>query len=1281
MAHRGPMREVFGILCMAVLIKKSEKKASPPASTVYIETVAAVDDYFNVQNITVIHPTSPPPTGYLPSILSFLLLALSVVGNQLLDSLFHLALHNILLPLLRIARRWSVAIITSSWQRVHGWRSRGRVTEGVATSNTSPPTDNKINESSRSDLSQVATAAPDDVDNNKKINELSRSAPSQLATPVPTDTTVSATSDGPANGHEVDNAPQSTVQQTITALSDEDDVWINDEDSDPSSARIFDSAPISSTSNQVFAAFRAQLGRRDKRVANLSKPANFLTKKTANPKGRKTRLIERLRKTLDPKSLYSPNSNVLVIARDMNRNFKRVNNKVMRQKRALAASRAHQENMQLRQKAIANTKLSTANRRLEHQILRLEMGQQSSVQEARNIERQAAWQREKRLVEQRNAANDRLSDSISQASYDSLKNSFNTLRDHFKEAQEGRKAAVDELQAERAKTETLAQQGSESTAIGTTVPSEDRITSLEQEALARDEAVQDAEVRAQEARTRAQEAEAKAQEAEAKAQELEAKAQETELKTQDTETRLQEAEAKTKEAETRVQSAINRAQDAELKVQTAEGRIITLQQELGDSKQQLEQNLQRAEEAQEEASNEAEGPSNQELYDQGYQAAVRDCEAEAQVVLTQKVNAAVASRDAEVLAQFNTEVENAVALGKAPLLAELNAANERATTAESRAANNANTALTQALRRATTAKARADTADAALKEAQSSHDTIRQKASKEWQRVEDMREIATNEYNRAEAAEEEVQKFKKGKESQDARIRGYLDDISRLKRLIPANAALMAEELDSITRDRLRAQALAEEFTVRSYDWDTKQVLKKLLDANEKIIELECMLKDPKTQPSQIEFLKVLVNAGVDPNHYMNLNLPMRQVIVKQCRAVNVRLNDLKTIINKSERPKKEELLFEIYKVRGDEEAYYDEDDPEPEPSSDEDEDEIVTDYGAQHSAPRRLNLPTSRRAKPATVPQVVETPLPVDARVQNDLKRKGFPNDEPDTSQIETGLMVGPPSHQFPQQASLSPKAAEDSMQRSGEASSAQKQSIDPTNLDPQLTAIGSTPVQHYPSANPFASTATPSHLEQAPQPKPARTPGPRQKPQLTASERQQRLRYIQYPESEASSAQEAAAPTSTPGPTNFSFSMPKNIASGIQPHVRKYTRLSGMTNFGVAAVNPPPATPNRDPIFKGLSLLGPAMADKKWMTDKKAALPGLPPPEDDDVLEFESAAVTEDPAPGHEVEDRHQTHTASDDEEDGKTSDTFLPNESTLTGVLRRYSLGEDALLIRRR
>ena len=72
-------------------------------------------------------------------------------------------------------------------------------------------------------------------------------------------------------------------------------------------------------------------------------------------------------------------------------------------------------------------------------------------------------------VESEGAANDRASVAISQASYDSLRKSVDTLRDQFREAQDGRKAAMDELRAERAKTE---------------------------DTLARDEAVRGAEARA-----------------------------------------------------------------------------------------------------------------------------------------------------------------------------------------------------------------------------------------------------------------------------------------------------------------------------------------------------------------------------------------------------------------------------------------------------------------------------------------------------------------------------------------------------------------------------------------------------------------------------------------------------------------------------------------------------------------------------------------------------------------------------------------------------------------
>ena len=69
------------------------------------------------------------------------------------------------------------------------------------------------------------------------------------------------------------------------------------------------------------------------------------------------------------------------------------------------------------------------------------------------------------------------------------------------------------------------------------------------------------------------------------------------------------------------------------------------------------------------------------------------------------------------------------------------------------------------------------------------------------------------------------------KASQDVRIRSFLDDISRLRRLIPLSAASMAAEVDLTTQ---RAQAITEEFSVRNYDGETEQVLKQLLNPSTK---------------------------------------------------------------------------------------------------------------------------------------------------------------------------------------------------------------------------------------------------------------------------------------------------------------------------------------------------------------------------------------------------------------------------------------------------------------
>ena len=64
--------------------------------------------------------------------------------------------------------------------------------------------------------------------------------------------------------------------------------------------------------------------------------------------------------------------------------------------------------------------------------------------------------------------------------------------------------------------------------------------------------------------------------------------------------------------------------------------------------------------------------------------------------------------------------------------------------------------------------------------------------------------------------------------------------------------------------------------------------------------------------------------------------------------------------------------------------------------------------------------------------------------------------------------------------------------------------------------------------------------------------------------------------------------------------------------------------------------------------------------MADKDSALPGLPPPEEDEVIELGSLGVNEDHKPESELDDEFLAHTVSDGEEDNKISDPFGPTES---------------------
>lgn len=61
--------------------------------------------------------------------------------------------------------------------------------------------------------------------------------------------------------------------------------------------------------------------------------------------------------------------------------------------------------------------------------------------------------------------------------------------------------------------------------------------------------------------------------------------------------------------------------------------------------------------------------------------------------------------------------------------------------------------------------------------------------------------------------------------------------------------------------------------------------------------------------------------------------------------------------------------------------------------------------------------------------------------------------------------------------------------------------------------------------------------------------------------------------------------------------------------------------------------------------------------MADKKSALPGLPPPEEDDVIDFGSSTMRYDHESDSDVDDRYPTRTVPDDDDDGK-----IPNPLSL-------------------
>ncbi len=1068
MANRNAVKEMLGLICVALLFPRSEKTPTPTGNTGYIIDTADAIQYDRPYAIKVGPITPPAATGPLPYLHSFLATILALLGDGVLEFIASFLCSKAPPLLMTILKRVIIFICITT---LRGLGVRVRATD-VNANNTPPPT-NTIDDSSRSTPPQSTTTPPDD-----------------------------------------------------------DDEWFDAESSQSPHENRPEDAPALPTDTQAMIDLRAESAAKDAQIAALSREAENKNYSISLRDRQKNSLMSDLRKALDPEKLYPANTDVVTLASDIARDVKRVSRKVDRKKTELADARRRQENGKLAENAREIERLSTENERLNGRIVRLEVGQQSSVLEVERIE-QLAREKEQTLRERARAAESAPRQGVDQRTYDTLGSHCQTIAGELRrvtqerqEAVEAQTALTNELQVERSRVQELEttadreaepRQPSESPMATETSGlqlANDRITTLEQEALTKTQEAQDAVTRAQDAETKAETAETKAQAAETKAQAAETKAQAAETKIQDAETKARRAEEQVAEMQdsrnsaeassktnTQLQQKVERAEkalrDSEASVTSLNAQIVAAQQ------------------------NEKDG------YRNGYQQAVEHCNVEGERLIKdavlqeaqraqQQLQTALAQREQDVRTSVNAHWQNRETTTQAQF-------NTNFETEVFRRTNLVQTQLNDATLRATKAEAATDDAEA--------------KWGREWER--------------AKAAETELQKHKAG---------------------VARNTQPNAAEWEALENDRKRAIALNDEVIHRHYDFPAKIVLEQLLKANAKIDSLKNLLKNPSRQPSQIQLLMVLLDAEVNETSISKLaDVALnRQVILKQSKAVNAKLASLKTMINASEEPSKQKLLEEVLKPRGDEDATWCDDDPESEASSDEDEDIKVPTQRK-----REIRAPTLRQAKPeppAPAPAPVQdTPSASDPNAHKGLKRKGSPEDgEADAffkqrnERFEDMRPIVGLYSQFAQQGVLSSVAGADPTRESqhemplsepiAEASAPRQQRDDQPDISTQQPHMPSSLPQPFSFANPAPSSETPSHTERLPHNKFSKPTG-LQKARFPASERQQRLRYRQVPGSEAVPAQEEATSSSTANPTAFSFSVPKSDVSGISSHVHKAT------------------------------------------------------------------------------------------------------------------------------
>ena len=1041
MAHRNLLREAFGFICMAVVVKKTNKASTTIARNTVIDDITDAASESKIPPLMTLPEfmTATEPTGFLPFLLTLLVPLLCYFGDQVIEWTAEFLLFNGLLPLLRITKRHFLAMIAYANRCLLEMRARMGAFDDTVLDNTRQST-NQIDEESRSGPPQATPATSNG--NEDGAQESSIDVPNPTATSPETEQTLAVLETLLKESAEKDVQIQTlseevqTQAQTIANLDQRNTSFETELRTalDPTSLQppSKDVVAIASDLAEDFkrASEKVERGKELQRVVDgLSDDLKRVSTEAGCEKRRFEDAANDLAKDLrrvseeaeHQKEMLEKAANDLAedlrsvsaegerekrrledAANDLAKDLRRVSEEAEHQKE-LEKERDRSESNRVAEKENEITRLSEESTKLSSQIEKLV-----------NTERQAKAT-EKRLRERVQVAEHTAANSYDERTYMTLRNQFDVVVGELNSAKNERQHAIDaqgrlttELEAETAKVaqlqavtheEAAASQQSESLVNTKTAEiqlANERIVSLEREVQ---DKCRELENKRKELEDKCNELKDKCKELEDKDKELEgveARARYAEEQNANDETKIgelqrdlqatQDQAKHANESNTLLKQELQKAKN-ELEDKDSAGKPEVVESvstddlaaEIKNLHSQLEEANKKANDAfqdgfclgvtegitsdgnlqphrqQEDASVQTVEPGEDPLYEQVRQETLVSCEAKAAVLINEAVQ--------QERGQGQERLEAAVAQREQ---AVKNSADDAWNRREAEWRDLVNTQV--------------GSADPDQQTSLQAELFITQ------QRANDAEAKVNVEAQRAQAAELEIQKYKKGKAAQDERIKGYTTEIAGLKRLVPT--ALQQAELDCSANDQLRAQAILDETPHGTYDSLSGEVLQQLQGVNRQITELRLILKTQDKAQTRDQLLEILQDAYIDKDKVNDLWIPDRQVLFQQCSGAAMRLAELRKVIRENPASDKEAILAVLYKDRGDEDAEWN----RPDSGFFANEDENVNRM--ENPGLREKLIPTTRKPKPAVTAQAQDPQLPNGPRGDQNLKRKDNPED-----------------------------------------------------------------------------------------------------------------------------------------------------------------------------------------------------------------------------------------------------------------------------------------------